>query len=244
MTINREKRQNRVLETLVKIHIETTLPVGSKHIADVLKLSSATIRNVLFEFESNGYVRQPYTSAGRIPTDLGYRKYVNNLMYREKPPSGDIFTTIRQYIVKKRFFEEVIEATSHAASEITKYTAIALSPNNRFYFDGTYHMLEQPEFREPDMARDFLKLIEDKTELVQIMNQDRETTGTRVRIGRENLFDKLRECTVITSAYKIRGRISGNIGIIGPMRMEYERIVPAVENLAEITSETLEEILP
>lgn len=243
MTIDKVARQNRVLEAIVKTHIETALPVGSKYIARVLGLSSATIRNAMSRLEKEGFVRQPYTSAGRIPTDLGYRKYVDNMQRLSELPETDIFSHVRQLISEKRFFEEVIEATSQAISEITNYTGIALSPNNRLYFDGTYHMLEQPEFMELGMARNFLKILEEKDELMQIMNRDLEAKGTIIHIGRENRFEELQKCTIITATYKFRDHVSGNIGVIGPMRMKYEEVVPIVESLAEMTTEALEEIL-
>lgn len=243
MTIDRIARQNRVLEAIVKTHVESALPVGSKHIARALGLSSATIRNAMSELEKAGYVKQPYTSAGRIPTDLGYRKYVDNMQRISELPEGDISSRMRDFVSEKRFFEEVIEATSQMISEITHYTGIALSPNNRLYFDGTYRMLEQPEFMELEIARNFLRAIEEKDELVHIMNRDLAVKGTIIHIGRENMFEELSECAIITSTYKFRSRVSGNIGVIGPMRMKYEEVVPLVEALAEMTTEALEEML-
>ena len=242
MTIDKQIRENRVLEAIINAHTESALPVGSKHIARKLNLSSATIRNVMFELEREGYIRQPYTSAGRIPTDLGYRRYVDNMMSIKELPQDDIYSKVRQYVNEKKFFEEIIEAISHAISTITNYTGIALSPNNKLYFDGTYHMLEQPEFRHSGMALDFLKIIEEKNELVHIMAQDLETKRTTIRIGRENMFEELRECTIITATYRFKDRVSGNVGVIGPMRMRYEEVVPAIEYLARMTTEVLEEI--
>lgn len=242
MTIDHEARKNRILEAIIKVHIANAFPVGSKQIARILNLSSATIRHVMFELEKAGYVKQPHTSAGRIPTDLGYRRYVDNMMSVEKSPHEDIVLKMKEYVTRKRFFEEVIEATSHAISQITNYTSIALSPSNRLYFDGTYHMLEQPEFRELNMARDFLRAIEEKDELMRIMNLDLEVKETSIRIGRENIFEELRGCTIITSTYKFKNRVSGNLGVIGPMRMRYEEIVPVVECLADVTTQVLEDI--
>jgi len=242
MTIDRETRRNRVLEAIVKVHITSALPVGSKYIARMLDLSSATIRHVMFELEAEGYVKQPYTSAGRVPTDLGYRRYVDSMMHVRELPQDDIFSKIGQYITKKRFFEEAIEAVSSAISKITNYTGIALSPNNKVYFDGTYHMLEHPEFSKLGMARNFLRVMEGKDELLRIMSQDLETRGTAIHIGRENIFEELRECTIITSAYRVKNRISGNIGVIGPMRMKYEEVVPMIELFAEMATRALEEV--
>lgn len=241
MTINRDARQNSVLDAIVKMHIESALPVGSKNIARALGLSSATIRNAMYDLEKAGYVRQPYTSAGRVPTDLGYRRYVDNMIRISELPEEDISLRIKQFVNEKKFFEEIIEAASRAISEITNYTGIALSPNNRLYFDGTYHMLEQPEFMELAIARNFLRILEEEDELVHIMNRDLEAKGTRVHIGRENRFEELCECTIITSTYQFKDRISGNIGVIGPMRMNYEKVVPIIELLAETTTEALEE---
>jgi len=240
MTIDREKRQNRVLEAIIKAHVASAFPVGSKYIAHILGLSSATIRNVMIELEREGYITHPHTSAGRIPTDLGYRRYVDNMMSVGELPRRNILSRLREYVNRKRFFEEIIEEASSAISKITNYTGLALSPNNRLYFDGTYHMLEQPEFSELSMARDFLRVIEEKSELAHIMNQDLESSGTVIRIGRENAYEELRSCTIITATYKFKKRTSGSIGIIGPMRMRYEEVVPAVEYLAEMTTEALE----
>ena len=244
MTINKEARENKVLEAIVKAHIDSAYPVGSKHIAQILGLSSATIRSVMFELEKAGFIMQPYTSAGRVPTDLGYRRYVDCIMFANELSESDdaLFLRLRQLVNRKKLLEEVIEEISSAISRITKYTGIALAPNNKLYFDGTYHMLEQPEFSEQGTAREFLRAIEEKEELMRIMNEDLEEAGTIIRIGRENTFSGLRGCTIITSTYKIKNRASGNIGIIGPMRMRYEEVVPAIEYLAGMTTEILEEI--
>jgi transcriptional regulator of heat shock response len=242
MTIDRLARQHKVLEAIVKAHIETALPVGSKYIARILGFSSATIRNAMSELEKAGYVRQPYTSAGRIPTDLGYRRYVDSMMHVSELSQDSVLSRLNRFVNEKRLFEEVIEATSRAISTITNYTGIALSPNNRLYFDGTYRMLEQPEFMELETVRNFLKAIEEREELVHIMNQDLEARGTIIHIGRENIFEELSECTIITSSYKFENRVSGSVGVIGPMRMNYEEIIPMIESLAEMTTEALEGI--
>jgi transcriptional regulator of heat shock response len=242
MTIDKETRRNRVLEAIVRAHIATAHPVGSGDIAKALGLSSATIRNVMAELEHMGYVKQPHTSAGRIPTDLGYRRYVDSMMSAADIRMEDIYASLRQYVYEKRFLEEVIEAASHAISETTRYTGIALTPNHKLYFDGTYHMLEQPEFREMEHALDFLRMIEEREEIVRMLSNDLASRGTKIRIGRENRHDQLRECTIVTATYTIDNHISGSVGVIGPMRMKYERIVPAVEQLAEFTSRILEEL--
>lgn len=243
MTLNKETRQNEVLEAIIRTHFKSALPVSSREIARSLGLSSATIRNVMFELEKEGFIKQPHTSAGRLPTDLGYRRYVDSIMSLTEPERESLHREMQRYVVEKKFFEEVIESASRAISHMTNYTGIAVSPSNKLYFDGTYHMLEQPEFSELGMMRDFLKAIEEREELLRLMSGSASAKGTIIRIGRENTCEELRECTVITSTYKVNKRPSGNIGVIGPMRMHYEEIVPIVEGLAEMTTEALEEIL-
>ncbi|MFH1380913.1 MAG: hypothetical protein ABIH57_01925 [Candidatus Omnitrophota bacterium] len=243
MTINRTMRQNKILEVIVDAHIRSALPISSRYISEVLGLSSATIRNVMFELEKEGFIRQPHTSAGRIPTDYGYRRYVDNAMRLKEFDDSDVFERAKQYVTEKSIAEDIIESASHIVSEITNYTGLALSPNNRLYFDGTYHMLEHPEFNELGLIKEFLKIVEEKNELVNIMNKDMEEAGTRIRIGRENTFKSLKECTIITSTYCLGNSVCGNIGIIGPMRMNYERVIPIVESLARMTTEILEEAI-
>ena len=244
MTINREVRENAVLDEIVKFHIKSAMPVGSKHIARTLNLSSATIRNVMLDLEKRGYVKQPHTSAGRIPTDRGYRKYVDNMSHLVKLERDDLYSKIKKYMEKKKLLEEVIEAASYAVSRATNYTGLALSPNNKLYFDGTYHMLEQPEFRELEVARDFLRMIEEKEDLLSMLHEDLVSTeGISIKIGRENRYIELRECTIITSTYKLKDSSCGKIGIIGPMRMDYEEMVPMVEYITNFTTDILEEML-
>ena len=101
MTIDREKRRNTVLEAIIKAHISSAEPVGSKQIAQELGLSSATIRSVMFELETLGFVKQPHTSAGRVPTDLGYRKYVNDIAPFSYYCGDGIFMRAKKYVYKK-----------------------------------------------------------------------------------------------------------------------------------------------
>ncbi|MCQ9207402.1 MAG: hypothetical protein NG740_05965 [Omnitrophica bacterium] len=242
MTIDRVTRQNSVLEAIVKAHVETALPVGSKHISRMLDLSSATIRGVMFDLERAGYIKQPHISAGRIPTDLGYRRYVDNILSYAEFVQNDIFSQVRQILSEQKLYEDLIEAASSAISRITNYTGIALLPNNRLYFDGAHRILEQPEFMELDTARDFLRVVEERGELVEILNRDLKQRGTAIHIGRENAFEELSECTIITATYKYKNQVSGNVGVIGPMRMKYEEVVPMVEFFAKMTTDFLEEL--
>jgi len=243
MTIDRERRKNRILEAIIKAHTGSALPVGSNHIARELGLSSATIRNIMFELEVEGYIKQPYTSAGRVPTDLGYRRYVDNMSLPKKTRRCRFLSGLRNNMAGKSFYEEVIEHLSSAISKITRYTGIALSPGHKLYFDGTYHMLEQPEFARSQTARGFLRILEEKNEFLRAMTDDLEEGGTKIRIGRENIFEELKECSVVTATYTFKSRVSGNLGIIGPMRMRYEKVVPVVEDLARMTTEIMEDLV-
>lgn len=243
MTIDRAKRKNQVLEAVIETHIDTALPVGSNYIVKMLGLSSATIRGVMFELEKEGCLYHPHTSAGRIPTDLGYRRYVDNIRSRELDAlSEGLCSRIKNHLHKLKVLEEIIEESSHVMSEITNYTAVAILPQEKLYLDGAYHMFEQPEFREFERMRDFLRVMEEKKNLLGVLRSDLDYLGTRIRIGREIALDGLEHCTVITTSYKINNQPAGNLGVIGPMRMKYEKIVPLVEEIASFATEMLERI--
>ena len=243
MTIDKQKRENQVLEAVIHTHIDTALPVSSNYIARILGLSSATIRNVMFDLESQGCLYHPHTSAGRIPTDLGYRRYVDNIKAREiEAISENLCSRIKNHLHKLEILEDIIEEASRVISEVTNYTAVAISPREKLYLDGAYHMFEQPEFREFEKMRVFLRVMEEKKDLLNILRDDLDYLGTKIRIGREIELDGLEHCTVITTSYKVKNRPAGNLGVIGPMRMKYEKIVPLVEEIASLATEMLEKI--
>ena len=259
----RRKRHQKVLEIIVRNYTIETEPVSSGLIARHLGLSSATVRHIMMELEELGLIRQPHISAGRVPTNKGYRTYVDSLLELEgfmEFSRGGIDEDLPY--LRSGSIEDVISKGLQLCSRLTSQACVALFPTlkikqhiiekleekardslallydftDRLYLDGTHYLVEQPEFKEAAKIGSVLKILEDKKELLQILEEDLKEGGLKIRIGSENSLSEFCECTIITANYNIDDDIPGTLGIIGPMRMEYERVIPTVGRIADSIS--------
>jgi len=235
------RRQGDVLSMIVKRYVETAEPVGSRYIAKHLGLSSATIRNVMADLEESGFITHPHTSAGRTPTDKGYRCYIDSLM-SIKNINEETATSIKnEYKEAMRSLEDVLERTSHMISNLTNYVGVTLfSQYHKLYLDGASHIIEQPEFRDLKKLHMLLKCLEEKRDILDLLNGDFDDDRLTIHIGRESHFSHLKDCSVVTRGYKVKGKVSGRLGVIGPKRMMYEKVIPTVEFLADAVTEMLD----
>jgi heat-inducible transcriptional repressor len=331
-----ESRRYQILFEIIETYIETGEPVGSQFIARRLhqRLSPATIRNVMHELEEAGMLDHPHTSAGRIPTERGYRLYVDQLRRQEqfRPPhrmqpavpvenlhadelvpmlqqacanlaswtqqaAFVLAPTIRQSRIKQiqltllspnrvlcvliatdgliashviALDESLSEGALHAIvaftnselagvpfeellNELRRYVlvsdptthylvkcslelfekALAIEPPNRLYVEGARYIMAQPEFqRDPQAMRDLLELFESEEALLQCLVEDLASGQMMVRIGGELSLGPLQECSCVLAPLKINQRVIGGLGIIGPKRMNYQRVNQAVETMS------------
>jgi transcriptional regulator of heat shock response len=242
MTNSTRKREEAVLELIVRHYTESAEPVGSRFIARKLGLSSATIRNVMSDLEEYGLLMHPHTSAGRIPTDKGYRYYVNTLMRRRNINDNVINMVKDQYHQKIRSLEDVLEKTSHLMSSLTNYVGVTLVPDiEKVYLDGASHLIEQPEFHDIKKLHNLFRCLEDKVAILRLLCEGPDSDALTIHIGKENRSNSLSECSVVTRGYKVKGKKGGKLGVIGPKRMVYDRVVPMVELLADTVSTILED---
>jgi transcriptional regulator of heat shock response len=236
-------RQQEVLSLIVRHYVETAEPVGSRFIARKLDLSSATIRNVMADLEDLGLIAQPHTSAGRIPTDGVYRYYIDSLMHVRHINADTVKGLKDQYRQAVRSLEDVLECASHLVSNLTNHVGVTLfSQYDKLYMDGASHIIEQPEFRDLKKLYALMKCLEQKRDLLELLKHDFRTEGLTVHIGGENVSNSLSECSVVTKGYKVRGKVSGRLGVIGPKRMIYEKVIPTVECLADTLTNIFDEI--
>lgn len=236
-------RQEDVLRIIVNSHVQSALPVGSTIVADVLGVSSATIRNVMAELEEMGFITHPHTSAGRTPTDDGYRYYIDSLM-QIKELSGNIIDNIVENYHREIYsIEDVMERTSGLISDLTRYVGITVEPQlEKVFLDGTSHILEQPEFRDFKKLHIIFKCLEDKISMLHFLCDGAQDDRLAISVGKENKLINFKDCSVVSRGYKRRGGASGRLGVIGPTRMVYEKVVPMVEFLAEMVSKVFDEI--
>jgi len=237
-----KKREEAVLEIIVRNYTESAEPIGSRFVARKLGLSSATMRNVMSDLEEKGFLMHPHTSAGRIPTDKGYRYYINSLMHKRSVNNNVVHMVQVQYHQKIRSLEDVLEKTSHLMSSLTNYVGVTLLPDiDRVYLDGASHLIEQPEFRDIKKLHNLFKCLEDKVSILKLLCDEADNDKLTIHIGKENKSNYLSECSIVTRGYKVKGKSSGKLGVIGPKRMVYERVIPMVELLADTVSTILDD---
>lgn len=215
--MDKNKRKFIILNTIIAEHIKTGAPVGSSVLADKYKLniSPATIRNEMSELENEGLIVQPYTSAGRVPTEKAYSLHIAGLEGAKIKES------------EKKSIEEILSEKNElnfkiAAKELAKFSNNAVfwafHKNNLFY-TGISNLLQQPEFAQTNLIYDISAIID---RLDEIMDEifDEINYGAQISIGSANPFSKF--CAAIMAKYKFGDNV-GVFGILGPIRMDYGR---------------------
>ncbi|MFH0791524.1 MAG: hypothetical protein V2A64_07845 [Candidatus Omnitrophota bacterium] len=242
-TIDYSARKRAVLSAAINNYIKAALPVASEDIADEFSLSSATIRNIFVELEEDGFLTHPHTSAGRIPTDKGYRYYVDFLLSEIGLMEEQKQNIINEYRKEIGRLEDALEKTSVLVSAVTHYASIVsfLDWHDKLFYKGISLILEQPEFQDISRMRCIIKMVEEKQELLDIVNRDFKEK-VKVYIGEELGCPGINNCSMIISSYSVKNRPVGRLAILGPRRMEYSQIIPALEYVSEVLTEMLEDI--
>jgi len=241
---NRKLREKKVLEIVVQSHISTGVPVGSRYVSQMLNLSSATIRNVMADLEDMSLISHPHTSAGRIPTDSGYRYYVDSLMLLRRLSDKEIKEIESECNSRLAYVDDVFEETTHILSRFTNCAGAALQPTEenmkkKVYLGGSVYILKYPEFRSYEKMANILEFFEEKESISNLLLNDLDEDGVRVHIGSENKTFGLDDLSIVTAGFKLRGRAAGRLGIIGPMRMCYDRVIPVVDAFANMVTKIL-----
>lgn len=335
------ERARRILKAIVQDYIRTAEPVSSKAIATKysLGLSPATIRNIMAELESEGFLIQPHTSAGRVPTDKSFRLYVDGLHELEELPQ-DEKDLLKRRCEESRSLEDILTETAKALSLLTSCAGLMFIPRkgnfiikqidlvpmdktglmvllvstlgmvesrlvrlgselsrvdlerisnylnsvaggltikelrakiveemqkeknlydellakalslgavvfqddgksgeSGIYVEGKVKMLEQPEFRD-DFARmkKIFEAFEEKSLLVKILDKSLEADGINIYLGSESLVEGFEGLSFVTAPYRREGEVLGTLGVIGPVRMNYSKIIPLVDYTAGLLS--------
>ena len=235
-----QQRKDMVLAIVVDQYIKTVNPIGSTFIAQEchVDLSSATIRNILAELEEEGYLSHPHTSAGRIPTQLGYRYYVDHLMNEIQLLEEEKKRIQREYNQRINELETLLDKTSQIISDVTHYTSIISvdGRNDRIFCKGTSYVVSYPETRDVKKIGNILKTLEEKERILRVINQDLEHK-IEIYIGHEMACKEIESCSLVVAGYHKKNGPSGRIAILGPTRMNYERVVSALDYVAEILSD-------
>jgi heat-inducible transcriptional repressor len=335
-----DQRKRRILQAVTEDYIASAEPVGSRTIARKYQLgvSPATIRNEMADLEEAGYLEQPHTSAGRIPSDKGYRYYVDALLDPVGPSAAERRRLHEEVFSQARAVEELIHRTARMLSLLTQYTSFVVTPratesvcrhfqlialdpahllvvlviepgfvqhriveidspiapeemallnaflgerlrgvtisdvtatliselrevirtpalfytvmelltsglddsgDERIFVEGATNIFEHPEFQDVERARAVLALFDEPDSMHEMVNTCLGRTGVVVTIGRENVREEMQECSVVTATVSMGGRVVGSLGLLGPTRMDYARVLGVLEFVADGLSEIL-----
>lgn len=223
-----DSRKEILLKLTVRRYIKTAEPVGSAWLADEsgLDVSSATIRNELADLESLGYLLQPHTSAGRAPSELGYRYYVSRFLERKKPGAAvsDALTDALQSVHED---SERLRRAAKALAELSHESALVAFEPRDVYYTGLSNLFSKPEFRQLALVASMSKVLDHLDETMEKIFPSVDS-DVRILIGSENPFGA--ECGLliarlpaVASAEEGAPRSAGAIlGLLGPMRMDYD----------------------
>ncbi len=236
-------RQTQLLDFVIREYVRTAEPVGSALVCEKgdFSVSPATIRNEMNELEAQGYLAQPHTSAGRIPTDKAYRLFVNTML-----AEGRYGVDPRH----KRRIDSALSAAGDSPHELNKNAAQIIADlsdslvitnvadSGNFYKTGLSSLFEFPEFRQVRRVlglTDFFDHFDELFDRIQeaFFRELDEGAGFRISIGRENPFRNIQDETVIVAQYRLPGRYEGSMTIIGPIRMDYRKNIGLVSYTAE-----------
>jgi heat-inducible transcriptional repressor len=335
-----KERKTKILNAIIHHYIMTGKPVGSNVLIKEynISFSPAAVRNLMAELEEDGYLTHPHTSAGRIPTDKGYRSYVDNLVEIQSYAIEEEERIKRKYERKHNEIEEILSETSRILSGLSQYTGFVMTPKAQYdkiknielvqiseedllvilltqsgivkhkkikaylacgqlsklrnflneklrgisvaqanrkiiseiknfrqneseilkiaekignvfyniqddiYIDGMSNVVVVPDFSDFEPVKLLIKFNEDKEKFIEVINEDFSSGRINVKIGSENTLDGLKDLSMITTAYKNSECAVGVLGIIGPKRMEYEKMMSLVNRISEMLNRFFEEI--
>lgn len=228
-----DSRKEHLLNTIIEEFIKTSEPVGSKRIAisSAFDVSPATIRNEMVELEKMGFITHPHTSAGRIPTEKGYKYYIQNSL-KEKD------LTMRE----KNFLEHAaqeeparkIKNLAKGIAEVSHMGVFVAFSEDNFYYTGISNLFSHPEFYSHESVSSMSEIID---RLDDVIYKIFDTIGDDVVIllGRENPFGS--ECTCIITKFKDKETDGGIFGVLGPIRMDFQKNYSVVQYVKKLIHE-------
>lgn len=336
-----DERKQKVLRAIIMDYINTAEPVGSRTIAKKydLGVSSATIRNEMSDLEELGLIEQPHTSAGRVPSDKGYRYYVDHLMDEDDLVSGERDLIRTFFTDRMNRLDQLYHETCKVLSELSPYVTMIMTPTKstgalqqlqlmpitpfqavlvivtdvglvhhrtvdfpvpvsrerlaeigdillsklkgrsiedinttlmreisgelqaeldivdsifdmmsdamkstgeeKIFLEGTLKILNQPEFNDVNRVKEVLSFLQEEDVLRELLH-GKSGIGMNFTIGDELSSEKINRCSMVTCTYSINGNTVGNIGILGPTRMEYGKSASLIREVAKQLSNVLE----
>lgn len=235
--IDLTERQKNLLRSIIEKYIETAEPVGSETIEKEASLgvSPATIRNEMVRLTALGYLKQPHTSAGRVPTSMGMKFYVDQLMEEKSLSLKDEVAIKEELSEPKESFDKLLRHTARALADQTRSLAVATDEEGDIYAAGMANILDMPEFFDIDITKSVLSLIDRFETLQSVINQVRAEEQMRIVFGDELGIPYLEPCGFIVTRYQMPNH-RGVLAVIGPSRLNYPTIIPTMRYFSQLLS--------
>jgi heat-inducible transcriptional repressor len=234
------ERQQQILAAIIEQHAEIAAPVGSVMLAKLFGVSSATIRSEMARLEEMGLIEQPHTSAGRIPTDTGYRFYVNSLNEQHANDAQPLLLDRSARAIEARVSgsdraDRAIRSAVDSLVELTHNLGIA-TIGDELYMSGIGNLFSQPEFLQANHTQNVARLLDN---LEPWLREAAPNEPLNVFIGSENPIGKNSGATLIISRFRSPFSDHSYIGVLGPTRQSYDKVMRLVRHAGAMLEEAL-----
>jgi heat-inducible transcriptional repressor len=232
-------RQRALLKAIIEEYIELAEPVGSEIIErkHSLGVSPATIRIEMSKLTDMGYLKQPHTSAGRVPTSMGFRFYIQELMAEKQiPVTAEV--SIKEKMWHERAREErLLKEAVTALAQRLDMLGLARDDSGQVYYAGAANILDWPEFYDIDVARFILSLFDENPMLKDIIGKAVGPDPMHILFGDELGYEDLHSTGFVFSRYEFAQGSGGVVGVIGPARMNFALVLPYVKFVRNLICE-------
>ena len=231
-------RQIQIIKHIIEEFTETAEPVGSETLDKKhnLGISPATIRNEMVRLTETGYLKQPHTSAGRVPTPQAIKFYISELM-KEKELSVTEEVAVKEQVWDYRFEAgQLLREATRCLSERTKALSVAATDDRHVYHAGYANILDIPEFFDIDVTRTVLSMLDETQELLELLGKATDKETVQILIGEELGNKYLEPVGMVFISFKAGSR-RGALGVIGPARLDYPYVVPMVRYFGSLIEE-------
>ncbi|MDO8570043.1 MAG: hypothetical protein Q7R97_00470 [Candidatus Daviesbacteria bacterium] len=232
------ERQKQLLKVIIELYVKTGDPVSSDLIEknSSIGVSPATLRNEMVRLTDSGFLKQPHTSAGRVPTALGFRLYIAELM-KEKEVSVVDEVNLRQQVLDVRTeFNKMLQVATKALARKCGTLAISLHDDDVFY-SGAASILDLPEFFDIDVTRFVLSLFDECSLLHQILDQAKGVDPLHIIFGEETGYEYLIPTSFAFLNFETKFGNQGIIGVIGPNRLNFPLVIPYLRYVGRVLTE-------
>jgi heat-inducible transcriptional repressor len=237
-------RQELILHLVVDSYLVSAKPVASREIAERpdVQWGASTVRAELAVLEAAGYLTHPHTSAGRVPTDVGYRRYVDTLVESGAPAVGARVELELSWL--RREVDEAMRETTTVLAKVTDLMALATAPplGGTLYMHGAARLLSAEHFADLPRIDRLMTALEGRADVLGMLRSALEESSVFCWIGDENPQPELRSVSVVGANYGLGHRNLGSVGVVGPLRMDYATAIASVQVAARELSHYFETV--